>query len=101
MIHNKPNQRIKCLITYPPPHRLTPTHTRADIKSHLEYVGVEFSHSVAKLFHVLSEQLVGVGYPVVEVSHLVESKTTGRRKQCVFLLVYTHVHIHCTVLECA
>lgn len=38
---------------------------------YLAEVGVEVNHAVAELLHVLCQQLVCVGYPVVQVAHLV------------------------------
>ena len=38
---------------------------------YLAEVGVEVHHAVAELLHVLRQQLVRVGDPVVQVAHLV------------------------------
>lgn len=34
-------------------------------------IGVEVNHAVAELFHILSQQLISIGYPVIQVSHLI------------------------------
>lgn len=47
-------------------------------------IGVQVNHAVAELFHILSQQLISVGNPVIQVSHLVvgvSSKMRGRNKK--------------------
>lgn len=39
-------------------------------------VGVEVHHTVAEFLHILCQQLVGIGYPVVQVSHFVVCETS-------------------------
>lgn len=39
--------------------------------AHLAEIRVELGHRVAELVHVLGQQLVSIGYPVVQVTHLV------------------------------
>ena len=46
-----------------------------DVQNGLRQIGVEIGHGVTKLFHVLCQQLVGIGYSIVHVAHFVESKT--------------------------
>ena len=43
-------------------------------KTYLAEIGVEIADTVAEFFYVLSEKLIGVGYSVVEVAHLVVSE---------------------------
>lgn len=49
-------------------------------RRHLAEVGVKVHHAVAELLHVLRQQLVYVGYPVIQVPHLVvgEAPAAGR-----------------------
>lgn len=57
------------------------TVTRTAVRRrHLAEVGVKVHHAVAELLHVLRQQLVYVGYPVVQVAHLVvgEAPAAGR-----------------------
>lgn len=50
------------------------------ISGHLAEVGVKVHHAVAELLHVLRQELVCVGYPIIQVSHFVvgESPEAGR-----------------------
>lgn len=65
-------------------------------RRHLAEVGVKVHHAVAELLHVLRQELVCIGYPIIQVSHFVvgespeagrlvvrdrEDKTPGRRQQ--------------------
>lgn len=47
--------------------------TRTSVTSgrHLAEVGVEVHHAVAELLHVLRQELVCIGYPIIQVSHFV------------------------------
>lgn len=48
---------------------------------YLAQVGVEVDHTVAKFLHILCEQLVCVGYAVIQIPHFVVGETSeGARR---------------------
>lgn len=47
---------------------------------YLAEVGVQVYHTVAEFLHILCQQLVSIGYPVVQVSHFVVRETSVRAK---------------------
>lgn len=49
----------------------TTTHHNIYIVMYFAEIGVEVNHAVAELFHILCQQLISIGYPIIQVSHLV------------------------------
>lgn len=45
---------------------------------YLAEVGVEIHHTVAEFLHILSQQLVCIGYPIVQVTHFVVGETSEK-----------------------
>lgn len=56
--------------------------TRTSVRSrrHLAEVGVKVHHAVAELLHVLRQELVCVGYPIIQVSHFVVGESPEARR---------------------
>ena len=51
------------------------------LHTYLAHIGVQLSKGVAKFLHILGKQLVGIGDPVVQVSHLVERESPKEAKR--------------------
>lgn len=54
-------------------------HMHKQAGTYLAEVGVQFCKSAAKLLHILSQKLIGVGDAVVKVTHLVEREVAVQR----------------------
>lgn len=52
------------------------TQLRANKVWYLAEVGVKVHHTVAESLHILCQQLICIGYPVVQVSHFVVGETS-------------------------
>lgn len=57
---------------------------------YLAEVGVQVHNTVAELLHVLRQQLVCIGYPVIQVSHFVVGVTSVTQSEFRKHTTYTH-----------
>lgn len=47
--------------------------------SYLAEVGIKVHDAVAEFFNILRQQLVWIGYPVVQIAHFVVGETSGEQ----------------------
>ena len=52
------------------------SYKKVQRKTYLAEIGVQIADTVAEFFYVLREKLIGVGYSVIEVAHLVVSESS-------------------------